>query len=222
MSGVSRSVAKSVARHPRSGVQPCVAVLNERQRSRPSWEQAALAVCVTIQLAGTKADGVADTALKRLGSAEQCLDTAFSSDRGGAERVKLSGGWRMRSVGAWMRWSECSEVHRIHPPERSSAMRSDAERTAALPTELKASGVSRLRNHSVSWHQSGRRSRHRTKTPRLCEAVPRHRFFERPRGRRESEAQRRRAAAERRGCRVSAGAKRSLTPDTPEVECRPA
>ena len=34
-----------------------------------------------------------------------------------------------------MRWSERSEVHRIHPPERSSAMRSDAERTEVLPTE---------------------------------------------------------------------------------------
>ena len=65
-------------------------------------------------------------------------------------------------------------------------------------------------------------SRHRTKTPRLCVAVPRHRFSERPRGRRESEAQRRRAAAELRACLASAGAKRSLTPDTPEVECRPA
>ena len=34
-----------------------------------------------------------------------------------------------------MRWSERSEVHRIHPPERSSAMRSGAERTEVLPTE---------------------------------------------------------------------------------------
>lgn len=41
----------------------------------------------------------------------------------------------MRSVGAWMRWSERSEVHRVHAPERSSAMRSDAERTEVLPTE---------------------------------------------------------------------------------------
>ena len=65
-------------------------------------------------------------------------------------------------------------------------------------------------------------SRHRTNTPRLCVAVPRHRFSERPRVRRESEAQRRRAAAELRACLASAGAKRSLTPDTPEVECRPA
>ena len=56
-----------------------------------------------------------------------------------------------------MRWSERSEVHRIHPPERSSAMRSDAERTEVLPTELGASGVSRLRNHLGSWNQSGGR-----------------------------------------------------------------
>ena len=34
-----------------------------------------------------------------------------------------------------MRWSERSEVHRIHLPERSSAMRSGAERTEVLPTE---------------------------------------------------------------------------------------
>ena len=128
----------------------------------------------------------------------------------------------MRSAGRRTCRSERSEDRNVHRPKRSSALRSLDERTAALPTELRASGVSRLPNHSVSCHQSGRRSRHRTKTPRLCEAVPRHRFFERARGRRESEAQRRRAAAERRGRRVSAGAKRSLTPDAPEVECRPA
>ena len=34
-----------------------------------------------MQGVGTKADGVADTALKRLGSAKQCLDTAFLSER---------------------------------------------------------------------------------------------------------------------------------------------
>ena len=70
------------------------------------------------------------------------------------ERVKLSGGWRMRSVGAWMRWSERSEVHRIHPPERSSAMRSDAERTEVLPTEREhqAEGDSPHRtNNSAPW-----------------------------------------------------------------------
>ena len=110
MSGVGRSEAKSDTRHPRSGVQTCVAVLNERQRSRPSWEQAALAVCVTIQLAGTKADGAADTAHKRLGSAEQCLDTAFSSDRGGAERVKHSGGGLQRNAGGVGCQPERSEV----------------------------------------------------------------------------------------------------------------
>ena len=175
-----------------------------------------------MQGVGTKADGAADTAQKRLGSAEQCLDTAFSSDRGGAERVKHSGGGLQRNGGGVGRQPERSEVCRPTPPKWSADLRSCAERTAALPTELRASGVSRLRNHSGSWHQSGRRSRHRTKTPKLCVAVLRHRFFERPRGRRESEAQRRRAAAERRGCRASAGAKRSLTPDTPEVECRPA
>ena len=55
----------------------------------------------------------------------------------------------MRSVGAWMRWSERSEVHRIHPPERSSAMRSDAERVEMLPTERErqADGVSRHRTN---------------------------------------------------------------------------
>ena len=41
----------------------------------------------------------------------------------------------MRSVGAWTRWSERSEVHLVHPPKRSSAMRSDAERVEMLPTE---------------------------------------------------------------------------------------
>ena len=55
----------------------------------------------------------------------------------------------MRSVGAWMRWSERSEVHRIHPPERSSAMRSGAERVEMLPTERErqADGVSRHRTN---------------------------------------------------------------------------
>ena len=41
----------------------------------------------------------------------------------------------MRSVGEWTAWSEHSEVHAVHPPERSSAMRSDAERVEMLPTE---------------------------------------------------------------------------------------
>ena len=41
----------------------------------------------------------------------------------------------MRSVGGWTRWSERSEVHRVHPPKRSSAMRSGAERVEMLPTE---------------------------------------------------------------------------------------
>ena len=55
----------------------------------------------------------------------------------------------MRSVGAWMRWSERSEVHRIHPPKRSSAMRSSAERVEMLPTERErqADGVSRHRTN---------------------------------------------------------------------------
>ena len=55
----------------------------------------------------------------------------------------------MRSVGAWMRWSERSEVHRIHPPKRSSAMRSGAERVEMLPTERErqADGVSRHRTN---------------------------------------------------------------------------
>ena len=55
----------------------------------------------------------------------------------------------MRSVGAWMRWSERSEVHRIHPPKRSSAMRSGAERTEVLPTERErqADGFSRHRTN---------------------------------------------------------------------------
>ena len=49
-----------------------------------------------------------------------------------------------------MRWSERSEVHRIHPPERSSAMRSDAERTEVLPTarERQADGFSRHRTNN--------------------------------------------------------------------------
>ena len=48
-----------------------------------------------------------------------------------------------------MRWSERSEVHRIHPPERSSAMRSGAERTEVLPTERErpADGFSRHRTN---------------------------------------------------------------------------
>ena len=41
----------------------------------------------------------------------------------------------MRSVGGWTRWSERSEVHHVHPPKRSSAMRSGAERVEMLPTE---------------------------------------------------------------------------------------
>ena len=36
---------------------------------------------MTIGLVVIKADGVADTAHKRLGSAKQCLDTAFLSER---------------------------------------------------------------------------------------------------------------------------------------------
>ena len=56
----------------------------------------------------------------------------------------------MRSVGAWTRWSERSEVHRVHPPERSSAMRSGAERTEVLPTERErpADGFSRHRTNN--------------------------------------------------------------------------
>ena len=53
-----------------------------------------------------------------------------------------------------MRWSERSEVHRIHPPERSSTMRSDAERTEVLPTERErqAEGDSPHRtNNSAPW-----------------------------------------------------------------------
>ena len=48
-----------------------------------------------------------------------------------------------------MRWSERSEVHRVHPPKRSSAMRSGAERTEMLPTERErqADGVSRHRTN---------------------------------------------------------------------------
>ena len=55
----------------------------------------------------------------------------------------------MRSVGAWLRWSERSEVHRIHPPKRSSAMRSGAERVEMLQTERErqADGVSRNRTN---------------------------------------------------------------------------
>ena len=56
----------------------------------------------------------------------------------------------MRSVGGWTRWSERSEVHRVHPPKRSSAMRSGAERVEMLPTERErqADGVSRHRTNN--------------------------------------------------------------------------
>ena len=49
-----------------------------------------------------------------------------------------------------MRWSERSEVHRVHPPERSSDMRSDAARAEVLPTERErqADGVSRHRTNN--------------------------------------------------------------------------
>ena len=67
-------------------------------------------VCIPPPPAAVKADGVADTALKRLGSAEQCLDTAFSSDRGGAERVKHSGGGLQRNEGGVGCQPERSEV----------------------------------------------------------------------------------------------------------------
>ena len=59
----------------------------------------------------------------------------------------------MRSVGGRTRWSEHSEVHCVPPPERSSAMRSDAERTEVLPTERErqAEGDSPHRtNHSAA------------------------------------------------------------------------
>ena len=67
-------------------------------------------VCIPPPPANVKADGVADTAHKRLGSAEQCLDTAFSSDRGGAERVKHSGGGLQRNEGGVGCQPERSEV----------------------------------------------------------------------------------------------------------------
>lgn len=56
----------------------------------------------------------------------------------------------MRSVGGWTRWSERSEVRRVHPPKRSSAMRSGAERVEMLPTERErqADGVSRYRTNN--------------------------------------------------------------------------
>ena len=41
----------------------------------------------------------------------------------------------MRSAGRWTCRSECSEDRNVHRPERSSALRSLDERTAALPTE---------------------------------------------------------------------------------------
>ena len=53
-----------------------------------------------------------------------------------------------------MRWSERSEVHLVHPPKRSSAMRSDAERVEMLPTERErlAEGDSPHRtNNSAPW-----------------------------------------------------------------------
>ena len=59
---------------------------DKRPRLNNTHEQASYG-----QLGGRRR-AIAHTAQKRLGSAEQCLDTAFSSDRGGAERVKHSGG----------------------------------------------------------------------------------------------------------------------------------
>ena len=49
-----------------------------------------------------------------------------------------------------MRWSERSEVRRVHPPKRSSAMRSGAERVEMLQTERErqADGVSRHRTNN--------------------------------------------------------------------------
>ena len=41
----------------------------------------------------------------------------------------------MRSAGRWTCRSERSEDRNVHRPERSSALRSLDERTAALPTE---------------------------------------------------------------------------------------
>ena len=41
----------------------------------------------------------------------------------------------MRSVGRWSLRAERSEVRNVYRPKRSSALRSFAERTAALPTE---------------------------------------------------------------------------------------
>ena len=57
-----------------------------------------------------KRRAIAHTAQKRLGSAEQCLDTAFSSDRGGAERVKHSVGGLQRNGGGIGCQPERSEV----------------------------------------------------------------------------------------------------------------
>ena len=78
---------------------------------------------------GGRRTALADTALKRLGSAKQCLDTAFSSDRGGAERVKHSGGGLQRNVGGVGRQPERSEVCRPTPPKWSADLRSYASRT---------------------------------------------------------------------------------------------
>ena len=84
---------------------------DKRPRLSNSHEQGRQREAVIImQGVGTKADGGADTALIRLGSAQQCLDTAFSSDRGGAERVKHSGGGLQRNGGGVGRQPERSEV----------------------------------------------------------------------------------------------------------------
>ena len=86
-SAASREQAKAVA-------GACVF-----RASGASWEQAkaVAGACVTIGLVVIKADGFADTAQKLLGSAEQCLDTAFLSERselgageGGSRSLRIS------------------------------------------------------------------------------------------------------------------------------------
>ena len=82
----------------------------------------------------------------------------------------------MRSVGRWACRSERSEDRNVHRPERSSALRSLDERTAALPTE---------RVRPVQWRQreavtilqgvcnNAEGVAHTAQTmSRLCETVP--------------------------------------------------
>ena len=105
------------------------------ERVRPvQWRQRE--AVIILQGVCSKAEGVAHTAQIMSRLCVAVPRTAFwSSDRGGAERVRKGGGGQMRSAGRWTCRSERSEDRNVHRPKRSSALRSLDERTAALPTE---------------------------------------------------------------------------------------